>query len=252
MIIDVNPNAADKPLMRRIVLRHVADPSTQLLLLQKGDVDIARNLGSDQLKSIAGNKDMTVMSSPQGTSMYIAMNQSMPELQKVQVHQAIKWAIDYDAIAKNITPNTWSVCQTFLPYALPGALKVTPFKKDPAKAKQLLAEAGLGNGFAVTMDYISPSPHAEIAQAIQADLAAIGIKVHAAAGRPEAGDHQDARASAPVGDAVMGHRLFRPNSNARRSAKTPMIRDQSKLKILAWRSHFVDKELTAESRGCGA
>ena len=59
MIIDANPHAAEKPLMRRVVLRHVADPSAQLLLLQKGDVDIARDLGSDQLKSIAGNKDLT-------------------------------------------------------------------------------------------------------------------------------------------------------------------------------------------------
>ena len=71
------------------------------------------------------------------------------------MHQAIKWAIDYDAIAKNITPDTWSVCQAFLPDALPGALKHNPFRKDVAKAKQLLAEAGLANGFSVTMDYIS-------------------------------------------------------------------------------------------------
>ena len=99
------------------------------LQLQKGDADIARDLGADQLKSIAGNKDLTISASPQGTSMYIAMNQSMAELQKVQVHQAIKWAIDYDAIAQNITPNTWSVCQAFLPYALPGALKQNPFQE---------------------------------------------------------------------------------------------------------------------------
>ena len=77
--------------------------------------DIARDLVSDQLKTIAGDKDLTIASAPQGTSMYIAMNQAMPELQKPQVHQAIKWAIDYDAIAKNITPNTWSVCQASCP-----------------------------------------------------------------------------------------------------------------------------------------
>ena len=84
VIIDMNPNAAEKPLMRRIVMRHVADPSAQLLLLQKGDVDIARELGSDQLKSIAGAKDLTIASASQGTSMYLAMNQTVPELQKVQ------------------------------------------------------------------------------------------------------------------------------------------------------------------------
>ena len=68
VIIDVNPNAAETPLMHRIVMRHVADPSAQLLLLQKGDVDMARDLGSDQLKTIAANQDLTVVSSPQGTS----------------------------------------------------------------------------------------------------------------------------------------------------------------------------------------
>lgn len=247
VIIDTNPHAAEKPPMRRVVLRHVADPSAQLLLLEKGDVDIARELGSDQLKSAENVKYLTVTSAPQGTSMYIAMNQSMPELQKVQVHQAIKWAIDYDAIARNITPGTWSVCQTFLPSALPGALKVTPFRKDVAKAKQLLAEAGLPNGFAVTMDYISASPHSEIAQAIQADLAAVGIKVSLQPGdqkqvitKTRARQHQLAML-------YWGTDYFDPNSNCQAWCENPDDSDQSKLKILAWRSHFVDKELNDEA-----
>ncbi|HME27212.1 MAG TPA: ABC transporter substrate-binding protein [Acetobacteraceae bacterium] len=248
VIIDTNPQAAEKPLMRRIVIRHVADPSAQLLLLQKGDVDMARDLTSDQLKSVAGDKDLTVVSSPQGTSMYIAMNQTMPELQKVQVHQAIKWAIDYDAIANNITPNTWSVCQSFLPDALPGALKSNAFKKDVAKAKQLLAEAGLANGFAATMDYVNTSPSSEIAQAIQADLAAIGIKLSLLPGdqkqvitKTRARQHQLAMLR-------WGTDYFDPNSNCQAWCENPDDSDQSKLKILAWRSHFVDQELTSESQ----
>jgi peptide/nickel transport system substrate-binding protein len=248
VIIDVNPHAAEKALMRRIILRHVADPAGQLLLLQKGDVDIARNLGSDQLKSIAGDKNLTISSAPQGSTMYIAMNQAMAELAKVGVHQAIKWAIDYDAIATNITPNTWSVCQAFLPDALPGALKLTPFKRDVAKAKQLLAEAGLADGFAVTMDYISASPSVEIAQAIQADLASVGIKVSLLPGeqkqvitKTRARQHQLAMLS-------WGTDYFDPNSNSQAWCENPDDSDQSKLKILAWRSHFVDQELTSESQ----
>jgi peptide/nickel transport system substrate-binding protein len=248
VIIDVNPHEAEKPSMRRIVLRHVADPSAQLLMLEKGDIDIARDLGSDQLKSIRGSKDYTIAASPQGTSMYIAMNQTMPELAKVQVHQAIKWAIDYDAIANNITPGTFSVCQAFLPDALPGALKNNPFKKDVAKAKQLLADAGLSGGFSVTMDYFSNSPNSDIAQAVQADLAAIGIKVQLLPGERKQVITKTRARQHQLAMLTWGTDYFDPNSNAQAWCANPDDSDQSKLKILAWRSHFVDKELTDESQ----
>jgi ABC-type transport system substrate-binding protein len=66
VIIDANPHATEKGLMRRIVLRQVSDPVAQLLLLQMGDVDIARELGSNQLKTIARDKNLTVSPAPQG------------------------------------------------------------------------------------------------------------------------------------------------------------------------------------------
>ena len=87
--------------------------------------------------------------------MYIAMNQANATLAKPEVRQAIKWAINYDAIAKNITPMTWTVQQSFLPRGLPGALSEQPFTQDFGKAKTLLAQAGLADGFNVTMDFIS-------------------------------------------------------------------------------------------------
>jgi len=248
VIIDVNPHEAEKPLMHRIVLRHVVDPSAQLLMLQKGDVDIARDLGSDQLKTISANSDYTVTASPQGTSMYIAMNQAMPELAKQQVRQAIKWAIDYDGIAKNITPGTWSVCQAFLPEALPGALKSNPFKKDVAKAKQLLEEAGLSGGFTVSMDYFNNAPNSDIAQAVQADLAAAGIKVQLLPGERKQVITKTRARQHQLAMLTWGTDYFDPNSNAQAWCENPDDSDQSKLKILAWRSHFTDKELTEESQ----
>ena len=247
VIIDANPHAEEKPNMPRIVLRHVADPAVQLLQLQKGDADIARDLQADQLKTLAGNKDFTIAASPQGTSMYIAMNQNVPELQKVQVHQAIKWAIDYEAIARNITPNTWGACQTFLPSALPGALNQNPFHRDVAKAKQLLAEAGYPDGFSVSMDYISVAPYGDIAQAIQADLAAIGIKVQLLPGEQKQVITKTRARTHQLAMLVWGTDYFDPNSNAQAWCENPDDSDQSKLKILAWRSHFVDKELNGEA-----
>jgi peptide/nickel transport system substrate-binding protein len=247
ILLDVNPHFSPAPKMKRIAIRHVADPSAQYLLLQKGDADIARDLTSDQLKSIATNPDYHLATSGQATSMYIAMNQDVPELAKPQVRQAIKWAIDYDAIAQNITPNTWSVDQSFLPKGLPGAVSDTPFKKDITKAKALLAEAGLPNGFTITMDYISHAPYADVAQAVQADLAAIGIKVQLLPGEQKQVITKTRARNHQLAILVWGSDYFDPNSNAQGFCANPDDSNTSKLKILAWRSHFVDKELTEEA-----
>ncbi len=246
VILEANPHAATPPGAKRLVIRHMKDPSTQLLSLQRGDIDIARNLGADQLKSLAGNANFHVVSAPQGTSMYFAMNRAVPELAKKEVQQAIKWAIDYEAIAKNITPGVWRVSQSFLPEGLPGALPETPFHKDAAKAKQLLASVGLTGGFSVSMDYASSWPFTDIAQAIQADLGAIGIKLELLPGelkqvitKTRARQHQMALLTWFTD-------YIDPNSNAQAWCADPDDSDDSKLKILAWRSHFADKEMTDE------
>src|SRR6185312_1211609 len=152
------------------------------------------------------------------------------------------------AIAKNITPGTWSICQTFLPSALPGALNDNPFHKDVAQAKKLLATAGYPDGFSITMDYISTSPAAEIAQAIQADLAAVGIKVQLLPGEQKQVITKTRARTHQLAMLVWGTDYFDPNSNAQAWCENADDSDTSKLKILAWRSHFIDKELTAESQ----
>ena len=214
--------------------------------MQKGGIDIARDLQADQLKVIAHNADFHTASAGQGTSLYIAMNQSMPELAKPEVHQAIKWAIDYEAIAKNITPMTWTVQQSFLPRGLPGALTEQPFTQDLGKARTLMAQAGLPNGFNVTMDFQSASPYDEIAQAVQADLGKIGIKVQLLPGEMKQVITKTRARTHQLAMLVWGTDYFDPNSNAQAFCADPDDSDTSKLKILAWRSHFQNKQLTGE------
>ena len=244
IILDTNPHAAVKPRVPRVVIRHVADASAQLLMVQKGDVDISRDLSSDQLKSVAGDKQLVLDKGPQLTSMYMAANMGLPQFKKVQVLQALKYAIDYDAIAKNITPNLWKVWQSFLPEGVPGAINDTPFKKDVVKAKSLLAEAGYPNGFEATLDHFAQSPYAEIAQAIQADMAQVGIKLQLLAG-----EHKQVISKMRARQHQLVLQTWFPdyldaNSNAQAFCANPDDSDNSKLKILAWRCHFFDKELT--------
>jgi peptide/nickel transport system substrate-binding protein len=247
IILDENPHSGTKLGFRRLVINHVKDPSTQLLLLQKGDADIARNLTSDQLKTLKGSQDYHFVSAAQAVSLYIAMNQNVPELAKPQVPQAIKWAIGYEAIAQNITPDTFVISQSFLPKGLPGALTELPFKKDVAKAKQLLAEAGLSGGFSVSMDFISDSPYSEIAQAVQQDLAEAGIKLQLLPGEQKQVITKTRARTHQLAMLYWGSDYFDPNSNAQAFCANPDDGNDSKLKILAWRSHFADKQLTGQA-----
>ncbi len=242
--IDANPHSGLPVSCKRVTLRHIADPSAQLLMLQKGDADIVRDLTPDQLKSMGGGTGTTVTSAGQGSSVYIAMNMIKPEFQKPQVLQAMKWAIDYDAIANNITPNTYVVSQSILPKGLPGALTDTPFKKDVVKAKALLAEAGYPDGFSVKMDTAAISPYVDIAQAVQADLAAIGIKVELISGEQKQVITKMRARTHEMAILYWGTDYFDPNSNAQAFCSNPDDSDASKLRILAWRNHFKDAQLT--------
>jgi peptide/nickel transport system substrate-binding protein len=244
VIMEPNPNSAEKPKLKRVILRHIPDPSSQLLQLQKGDIDVARNLLSDQIKSVKDNPAYKISAAARSYIMYVAMNQNVPALAKPQVRQAIKWAIDYDGIQANITPTNYQVQQSFLPQGFPGALSDRPFKKDAAKAKALLAEAGFPNGFEITMDHSSVQPVADIAQAIQANLAEIGIKLTLLSGEQRAVITKTRVRQHQLAMVSWGSDYFDPHSNAETFNVNVDNTDAARSKTLAWRSSWQDKELS--------
>ncbi|MFP3710990.1 ABC transporter substrate-binding protein, partial [Paraburkholderia sp. SIMBA_009] len=87
------------------------------------------------------------------------LNVKNPNLAKPEVQEAMKWLIDYNGIQTNVVKTTYKVHQTFLPEGFLGALNSNPYHQDVAKAKALLAKAGLPNGFSVTMDVRSAYPY---------------------------------------------------------------------------------------------
>ena len=242
--LDANPKYPNPPTVKRLLILHRPDPSAQLLLLQKGDIDIARTLGPDQLKSLAGNPDYTRVAMGKASVNYLAMNQKNPNLAKPEVRQAIKWAIDYKAIATNITPEVYETHQAFLPKGFPAALTDQVFQKDVAKAKELMAKAGLADGFEVTLDHQSNPPYADVAQALQADLAAIGIRVKLVAAefrqvitKTRARQHELAMLR-------WGSDYMDPHSNAETFCMNPDNTDAAINRTVAWRSSWQDEDLT--------
>ena len=231
--------------MKRIVLRHVPEASAQRLLLENGDADAARNLSPDSLAALSKAGKIHVASWPASALLYLSLNTKNPNLAKPEVQQAMKWLVDYDGIQRNIVSTTYKVHQTFLPDGFLGVLDASPYRLDVAKAKALLAKAGLPNGFEVTMDMPNDYPFVEIAQALQASFAQGGIKVKLIPGdaKQAIGKYRARQHDIFIGEWSSDY--MDPNSNARGFAWNPDNSDQSKYKMLAWRNSWNIPQLTA-------
>ena len=243
LVLERNPRHRAAGTITRVITRHVPDATAQWLMLQQGDADIARNLTSDQLRAAADAPGVKLVSRERGVVMYLALNVSHPAFAKPEVRQAIKWAVDYEGIHRNLVPQTWTVHQSFLPKGMPGALSDTPFHQDVARARALLAKAGLPDGFEIVIDHPAISPYAEIAQALQANLAAIGIRASLLAGdqrqiitKTRARQHQAALL-------YWGADYFDPHSNAQAFCVNPDNSDAATLRTVAWRNNWRDAGL---------
>jgi len=229
------------PGMKRVILRHVSEPSAQRLLLEKNDIDMARNLTPDQIKGIMGNAEVVVDGYPKGTLVYMAANGSHPILGKPEVVQALRHLVDYKGMADSFLAGQFVVHQAFWPGGLWAALEETPYSLEVDKAKSLLESAGHGGGFKVTIHTLTNSPFPEIAQSVQATLAQGGVDADIVTLE---GKTLWPKYRAREHDIILARwspDYVDPHSNADAFAHNPDNRLEAKLTgVLAWRNAWAD------------
>lgn len=238
----------EKAKLKRVIYRHMKESTGQRLALENGDIDIARNLEPGDLDATASNKELATVSAPKGTVYYISLNQKNPNLAKPEVIQAFKYLVDYDAIGATLIKGIGEIHQSFLPKGQLGAIGDNPYKFDVAKAKELLAKAGLPNGFTVTMDTRNTQPVTGIAESFQQTLGQAGVKLEII---PGDGKQTLTKYRARQHDMYIGQwgsDYFDPNSNADTFTSNPDNSDEGKTKTLAWRNDWDPKELDAETK----
>ena len=181
LVLERNPDywKQGAPHLDRITFQVGQEPLVALLRLQRGEVDI---LGDGippakflEVMQSAEWKDNVVEGGQLHTG-YVTMNVNVPPFDKKEVRQAVNHAINKDRVVKLINNRAVPANQP-LPPSMPGYAKdYQGYAYDPAKAKELLQAAGLGDGFETVLYANNTDPNPRIAQAIQQDLAAVGIK----------------------------------------------------------------------------
>ncbi|WP_311750202.1 ABC transporter substrate-binding protein [Proteus columbae] len=179
IVLEANPlSPTGAPKMANIIIKNVPDPASRRLLIEKGDADIARELGTDQTAALAGKAGIKILDIPSAEQVYMAFNTASgnPALSNPAFWEASRYLIDYKGITEDLMRGQYFIHQSFLPVGLPGALKDNPFTFDPEKAKAILAKAGITNA-RFTLDVENKVPYITVAQSIQASFAQAGVQV---------------------------------------------------------------------------
>ena len=166
------------PAIKRIVIRHMPEATSQLAALQKGEIDIAWEPTPDMAAEARTTHGLRVQGRPDLSLRYIWMNSEIKPFDNEKVWEAVKWSLDYDGLVTGAMRGQALHLQGAIPQGLLGHNAALPYHKDIGKAKALLAEAGYPDGFDAEMVAPIGEPIEEaIIPKIQADLTEVGINV---------------------------------------------------------------------------
>ena len=120
--------------------------------LKQGFIQIADNLGPDDVASIENDQNLQLLLRPFYNVGYIAVNNEKPPFDKSDVRIAISLAVDKEKMIKEVFANLARPAKTLIPPLLSGYNEsIEDSEYNPEKARQLLARAGYPQGFKTTL-----------------------------------------------------------------------------------------------------
>jgi peptide/nickel transport system substrate-binding protein len=170
------------PKVERLTFQFVSDSFVKVEKLRKGELDWIDAPAFGELPALQKDPNITVLSPTTDEWDYISFNGDLPDshpLKHPKVREAIGYAIDRNSIVKNVYYGNAAPTDHPFPPGMPGSdhpIKY-PHDGDPKKARQLLKEAGYGDGFEVSC-FVSHKPELrDQLVVIAAQLGEVGIKV---------------------------------------------------------------------------
>jgi peptide/nickel transport system substrate-binding protein len=175
-----NPHFWDpsRPYLDGVVLSIVADDNVRMLKVESGEIDIGTQVPFNQVDKLKHAPDLDIQIVPYTRIDWIQFNEKLPVFQDVKIRQAMNYAVDKEAIIKAVLFGYGQVPTSFLPKMFMTDTIDKPYPYDLAKAKQLMAESSMPNGFtAKCTTYSGDTIFAQVAEIVQQMLLPLGIKM---------------------------------------------------------------------------
>jgi peptide/nickel transport system substrate-binding protein len=179
------------PSIRRVVIRAQEDDNVRLLQFEVGSLDVALRVPLGEITRIVEAGEFNVITAPPSGFEFIGFMMQEPPFDDERVRQAIAHAIDKDLIVSLVFFGLTERADGPVPPTLwaynPAVEEV--YSYDPERARELLAEAGYGDGFSTSLQFSGRWQEPSYTQVVQNMLAEIGVRVELV--QREWGSHLD-------------------------------------------------------------
>ncbi|MFZ5828138.1 MAG: glutathione ABC transporter substrate-binding protein [Bacillota bacterium] len=175
-----NPNYwGTKANIDEVTYKAVKEPGPRLVEVESGAADVATNVPASEVARLKGNKDIEVSTVAGLRILYVMFNNQKAPFNDARVRQAINYGVDKEAIVNSLLGGAGRVLDAPMAEPIFGYSKQTPYKRDVAKAKQLLKDAGIAEGTKITLHHPTGryAQDAKVAEAIAVQLKEIGLNV---------------------------------------------------------------------------
>ncbi|WP_249673405.1 ABC transporter substrate-binding protein [Pseudomonas abieticivorans] len=231
--------------LKRIVMRNMTESQSLRLMIERGDLDIAKGMSAPDIAALQKNDKVRTQSLQRGTIYYVALSVKQPMFADLRVRKAVRSLIDYQGINQTVMPYYGVPNQRPVPLGLAARLPDPGYRLNVEQAKALLAEAGYPNGFKTTVRVLAEPPFINIASNLQSTLAQAGIEasIITGTGNQIYGAMRDRNFDIIVGRGGGGAERH-PHSSLRTLVYNPDNRDQAKLtNFQGWRTSFYSPAL---------
>ncbi|HEX2243133.1 MAG TPA: ABC transporter substrate-binding protein, partial [Gammaproteobacteria bacterium] len=165
--------------IEEVIYKSIQEDAARIAALEAGQADIISNIPPHEVARLKANSRLRVQPVQGLRPIFLVLSPAYKPLDNVKVRRAITHAIDRDRIIKHILEgNAYPLAGLLGPQVFGYDPAVKALAYDPAKAKQLLSEAGFPNGFEI--EYYSPTGRypkdREVALVIVEQLAKVGVK----------------------------------------------------------------------------
>jgi peptide/nickel transport system substrate-binding protein len=133
-----------KAKLKQVILKAIPDNAARLQALQAGEIDGYNLVEPQDISTIRRNSGLKIIDRPAFNVGYVTINSAQPPMNRLIVRQAVAYGLDREAVVKSFYGGRGQVATQFMPPQLFGWAKdVQKYPYNPAKAKQLLQQAGL-------------------------------------------------------------------------------------------------------------